>query len=124
MVTDRELLAKVEADEGLTAEEIVRYRQLVKPQKHVYGKYGTLRKRYLEELGIDWTIADLPTYLHGVDRAAGALNDAMMAKLEKDERYKRTGDFMEDYRRLTEVQRIIDEEILHEIVFSAEVYHA
>ena len=38
MITDRQLLAKVEADEGLTVDEIKRYQKLVKPQKHVYGK--------------------------------------------------------------------------------------
>ena len=32
-------------------------------------------------------------------------------------RYKRTGDFMEDYRRQTEIQRLIEEEILSELVY-------
>ena len=70
MMTDRQLLAKVEANEGLTVDEIKRYQKLVKPQKHVYGKWGTLKRKYLEDKGIDWTIENLPEYLHGVDRQA------------------------------------------------------
>lgn len=68
MISDEELLVKVEADEGLTVDEIKRYQKLVKPQKHVYGKWGTFKRKYLEDKGIDWTIANLPEYLHGVDR--------------------------------------------------------
>ena len=40
---DREaLLRKVDNDEGLTVEEIIEYQKIVKPMRHVYGKYGTL----------------------------------------------------------------------------------
>lgn len=53
MVTDKVLLAKAETDEGLTVDEIKRYQELVKPQKQVYGKYGTLKRKYLEDRGID-----------------------------------------------------------------------
>lgn len=113
----REIIEKADRGEGLTVEEIKVYNENVKPVKHVYGKYGTLKRKYLEDSGIDWTIADLPTYLHNVDKQADELRDTMTAKLEKDERYKRTGNFMEDYRRLTEMQRVIDEEILSEIVY-------
>ncbi len=69
-MTDNELLAKAERNEGLTVYEIKRYHQLVKPQKHVYGKYGTLKRKYLEDKGLDWTIENLPEYLHGVDKQA------------------------------------------------------
>ena len=41
-MNDQEILAKAERNEGLTVEEIKRYQELVKPQKHVYGKYGSL----------------------------------------------------------------------------------
>ncbi len=34
-MTDKELLAKAETNEGLTLDEIKRYQQLIKPQKHV-----------------------------------------------------------------------------------------
>ena len=44
-------------------------------------------------------------------------NETMYAKLSQDERYKRTGNFMEDYRRQTEIQRLIEEEILSELVY-------
>ncbi len=111
------IIAKVERGEGLTVEEIKVYQANVKPVKQVYGKYGTLKRKYLEEKGIDWTIADLPTYLHNVDKQADELYETMYAKLSKDERYKRTGNFLEDLRRQTEVQRLIEEEILNEIVY-------
>ena len=68
MITNKQLLAKVEADEGLTVDEVKRYQELVKPQKHVYGKWGTLKRKYLEDKGIDWTIANLSEYLNGVDK--------------------------------------------------------
>lgn len=40
-MTDKELLAKAERNEGLTVDEIKRYQNLVKPQKHVYGRLKT-----------------------------------------------------------------------------------
>ena len=96
-MTDKELLAKAEANEGLTVDEIKRYQQLVKPQKHVYGKYGTLKRKYLEDKGLDWTIADLPAYLHGVDKQAEEMYNVLYEKLSLSPLYKRTGEFMEDY---------------------------
>ncbi len=117
----REVIAKADRGEGLTVEEIKIYHEAVKPEHHVYGKYGTLKKKYLEEKGVDWTIANLPEYLHGVDRQADELYDAMFEKLSKDERFKRTGNFLEDYRRQTEMKELIEEEILREIVFTEEV---
>lgn len=119
MTKQEQVILKAERGEGLTVEEVKIYLASVKPVQHVYGKYGTLKKIYLEEKGIDWTIADLPTYLHGVDKQAEELQETMRERLGKDERYQRTGNFMEDYRRLTEMQRIIEEEILNEIVYVA-----
>ena len=113
----QEIIAKADGGEGLTEEEIKVYLQAVKPVTHTYGKYGTLKRQYLEERGIDWTIADLPEYLHGIDRQADELYETMYAKFSKDERYKRTGNFMEDYRRQTEIQSLIEEEILSELVY-------
>ncbi len=121
MTKQEQVILKAERGEGLTVEEIRIYQKAVKPVKHVYGKYGTLKMKYLEERGIDWTIANLPEYLHGVDQQASELHETMFAKLSQDERFKRTGDFMEDYRRQTEVQRLIEEEILNEIVYVEEV---
>ncbi len=120
MITDRQLLAKVEADEGLTVGEIKRYQKLVKPQKHVYGKWGTLKRKYLEDKRIDWTIANLPGYLHGVDKQAEDMYNVLYAKLSQNPLYKRTGEFMEDYRRITAMQQAIEEEILHEIIYTEE----
>ena len=111
------VIRKAEAGEGLTVAEIKVYQKAVKPEKHVYGKYGTLAKQYLEDKGIDWTIANLPEYLHGVDRAANDLYDVMYEKLSKDERYKRTGNYLEDVRRREEINHLIEEEILNEIVY-------
>ena len=120
MISDKELLAKVEADEGLTVDEVKRYQELVKPQKHVYGKWGTLKRKYLAYKGIDWTIANLPEYLHGVDKQAEDMYNVLYAKLSGNEQYKRTGEFMEDYRRLTALQHAIEEEILQEIIYTEE----
>ena len=118
MITDRQLLAKVEANEGLTVDEIKRYQKLVKPQKHVYGKWGTLKRKYLEDKGIDWTIENLPEYLHGVDRQAEDMYNVLYAKLSQNPLCKRTGEFMEDYRRLTALQHTIEEEILQELIYT------
>ncbi len=111
------VIKKAESDEGLTVKEIKVYQKAVKPVKHVYGKYGTLAKRYLEDKGLDWTIANLPEYLHGVDRAADELYETMYEKFSKEERFKKSGDFMENLKRETEMQRLIEEEILNEIVY-------
>lgn len=119
MTKQEQVIMKAECGEGLTVEEIKIYQEAVKPVRHVYGKYGTLKRKYLEEKGIDWTIADLPTYLHNVDRQADELRETMRAKLVRDERFVRTGNFMKDYRRQTEIQRLIEEEILNEIVYVA-----
>ena len=114
-----EIIAKADRGEGLTAEKVALYNKTVKREKPVYGKYGTLALKYLEEhnVGKYWAIENLPEYLHGIDRKADELYEVMYEKLSKDERYKRTGDFMEDYRRQTEIQRLIEEEILNELVY-------
>ena len=112
-----EVIKKAEADEGLTVKEIKVYQKVVKPVKHVYGKYGTLAKRYLEDKGLDWTIANIPEYLHGVDKAADELYETMYEKFSKEERFKKSADFMENLKRETEMQRLIEEEILNEIVY-------
>lgn len=111
------VIKKAESDEGLTVKEIKVYQKAVKPVKHVYGKYGTLAKRYLEDKGLDWTIANLPEYLHGVDRAADELYETMYEKFSKEDRFKKSADFMENLKRETEMQRLIEEEILNEIVY-------
>ena len=112
-----EVIRKANSGEGLTVEEIKIYNANVKPQKHVYGKYGTLAKKYLEDKGIDWTIADLPEYLHGVDKMAEALYDVLWDKLSKSEGYCRTGNYLEDIKRINAMKQVIEEEILNEIVY-------
>ena len=112
-----EVIKKAESNEGLTVKEIKVYQRVVKPVKHVYGKYGTLAKQYLEDKGLDWTIANLPEYLHGVDKAADELYETMYAKFSKEDRFKKSADFMENLKRETEMQRLIEEEILNEVVY-------
>ena len=115
----QEIIAKADRGEGLTEQEIKVYSDAVKPQKHLSGTYGSLAKKYLEEhnVGKFWAIENLPEYLHNIDRQADELYESMYAKLSKDERYKRTGNFLEDYRRQTEIRQIIESEILSELVY-------
>ena len=120
MISDKQLLAKVDADEDLTVDEVKRYYQITKPHKQVYGKYGTLKRKYLENIGLDWTIANLPAYLHKIDEQAEDMYNVLHAKLSQNPLYKRTGEFIEDYRRLTALQHAIEEEILHELIYTEE----
>lgn len=60
---------------------------------------------------MDWTIVALPTLLHSTDKAANELYDVMYEKLSKDERFKRTGDYIKDVQLDNEKKRLIEEEI-------------
>ena len=111
------VMRKAEAGEGLTVAEIKVYQKEVKPRKQIYGKYGTLAKQYLEDKGIDWTIANLPEYLHGVDKAADEMYETLYEKISKEDQFRMSDDFMENLKRQTEMQRLIEEEILNEIVY-------
>ena len=113
-----EVMAKADRGAGLTVKEIKVYQANFRPVYHVYGKYGTLAKQYLEDKGALWTIQDIPTLLHGIDNAAERLYDVMHDKLSTTERFKRMGNYLEDVRRLTEMQRLIDEEIRTELIYS------
>ena len=116
-----EILTKAQNGEGLTVEEIKVHQSIVKPVKHVYGKYGMLAKIYLQKhnVGKYWALGgDLPDYLHGIDRQAVELYSVMYDKLSKDDKYKRTGNYLEDVRRIKEMQDRIEEEILNEIVYA------
>ena len=115
-----EIIKKAERNEGLTVEEIKIYQQAVKPKKHVYGKYGTLAKQYIEEHNFGKLLSlagQLPEYLHGVDKAAEDLYDVMWDKLSKSEQYRRTGNYLEDVKRINAMKQVIEEEILSEIVY-------
>ena len=115
-----DILRKAEAGEGLTVEEIKVYQKLVKPVVHTYGKYGNLAKEYLEKHNYVkyMLIENIPEYLHGIDKAAAHLYDAMYAKLSALPKYKKNGDFMHNLQVETEIQHIIEEEILNEIVYA------
>ena len=115
----QEVLRKANAGQGLTVAEIKMYQKLVKPVEHVYGKYGTLAKKYLEEENVAkyLTIENIPEYLHGIDKAADEMYDVMFEKLSKSDKYKKNGDFLHDLRVETEMRNRIDTEILNEIVY-------
>lgn len=92
----------------------------MRQEKQVYGKYGTLAKKYLEEHNPVkyWALGkELPEYLHGVDKEAEDLYDTMYEKLSRKEEYKRTGKYLEDVRRINAMKQMIEEEILNEIVY-------
>ena len=115
-----EIIKKAEANEGLTVEEVKIYQQAVKPKKHVYGKYGTLAKQYIEEHNFGKLLSlagQLPEYLHGIDKAAEEMYDTMWDKLSKSEQYRRTGNYLEDVKRINAMKQVIEEEILSEIVY-------
>ena len=115
----QEVLRKAEANEGLTVAEVKAYQEMTKPVQHVYGKYGTLAKKYLEEHNVAkyWAIEDIPEYLHGIDKAADRMFEAMYAKLSASDKFKKNGDYLHDLRVETEIRSIIDSEILKEIVY-------
>ena len=121
-MNDNEILKKAESGEGLTEEEVRRYRELVKPQAHTYGKYGSLAKLYLEEHNAAklWALVaagELPTYLHNIDRQAEDLYETLHAKLSVLPEYARTGDYLTDVRRMNAMKKVIEDEILSEIVY-------
>ena len=115
-----EIIKKADLGEGLTVEEVKIYQQAVKPKKHVYGKYGTLAKQYIEEHNFGKLLSlagQLPEYLHGVDKAAEDLYDIMWDKLSKSEQYRPMGNYLEDVKRINAMKQVIEEEILSEIVY-------
>ena len=115
------IMNKVARNEGLTVEEVMVYEANVNAEKQVYGKYGTLAKQYLVEHNFGKLLAleNLSDYLHGIDRQADEMYESMYAKLSNDERYRHTSDFIENYRRITEINRLIEEEIMNELVYVA-----
>ena len=115
-----EIIKKADLGEGVTVEEVKIYQQAVKPKKHVYGKYGTLAKQYIEEHNFGKLLSlagQLPEYLHGVDKAAEDLYNTLWDKLSKSEQYRRTGNYLEDVKRINAMKQVIEEEILSEIVY-------
>ena len=92
-------MKKVKANEGLTVEEIIEHQKIVKPVKHVYGKYGNLALEYLKEhnVGKYWALAgSLPEYLHNVDKQADRLYMKMYEKLSNSPKFSKTGEYVHD----------------------------
>ena len=52
-----------------------------------------------------------------MDAAADRMWTAMYEKMSKMEKYRKTGEFMHDLRVQEEMHRVIEEEILNEIVY-------
>lgn len=117
------ILEKAAADEEMTVEEIMQYREIVKPKVQTYGKYGTLAKEYLEKHNPSklWALAgDLPEYLHNIDKQADELYNVMYERLSQDEKYRKTGEYLTDLQKETTVRQIIDETILRQVVYEQE----
>ena len=117
------ILEKAAADEEMTVEEIMQYREIVKPKVQTYGKYGTLAKEYLEKHNPSklWALAgDLPEYLHNIDKQAVELYNVMYERLSQGEKYRKTGDYLTDLQKETTVRQIIDETILSQVVYEQE----
>lgn len=113
-----EILRKAQSDEGMTVAEIKAYQTMVEKKPQVYGKWGTLKLHYLKDKGVDWTIDNLPEYLHGIDKRAERLYETMYAKLTASEQFKKTGEFLKDLQIETEIKNRIDEEILTELIYA------
>ena len=117
---NKEILRKVEANEGLTVEEIILYQKEVKPVKHVYGKYGTLAKKYLEEHNFGKYLSlggDLPTYLHNIDKQAEEIYEVMYKNLSAKPENKKTEDFLKNVQIENSIQKEIEEVILNELIY-------
>ena len=118
MIDDKVLITKADAGEGLTVEEVKRYQQLVNRSTTFTASTEHLLSDMEEHnVGKLWAIENLPEYLHGIDRQAEEIYEDMRGKLLRNVRYKRTGNFIEDYRRQTEVSMLIEQEILSELVY-------
>ena len=105
------LLERVAKNEELTVKEVREYQKIVKTEKKVYGKYGSLARIHIEENKPEMLMVlagQLPEYLHGIDRQAADLYDTMYAKLSKSERFKKTGDFIKDLQIETEIKGIMN----------------
>ena len=106
--------------EGKTLEEILEYQKNNKPIIHKYGKYGSLAKKYLEEHNFGKYLVlggDLPEYLHNIDKQADELYSVMYDKLSKKKEYQKTDDFIRNIQIENEIQKLIEEEILNELVY-------
>lgn len=117
------ILKKAAADEEMTVEEIMQYREIVKPKVHAYGKYGTLAKEYLENHNPAklWALAgDLPEYLHNIDKQADDLYNVTYERLSQDEKYRKTGEYLADLQKETTIRQIIEETILSQVVYEQE----
>jgi len=109
--------------EGKTVEEIIKYQQENKPIIHVYGKYGNLARKYLEEFNFGTYLAlgkYLPEYLHTIDKQADEIYEVMYSKLSKKEEYQKTNDFLKNVQIENEIQKLIEEEILNSLIYVEE----
>ncbi len=107
-------------EEGLSVEEIKKYQKEHPLKVENYGKYGTLAKAYLEEHNPAkfWSLGkDLPKYLHEIDRQADEMYETLYQKFSKSEQNKKTGNYIKDLQNETKIQKMIEEEILNELIY-------
>ena len=103
--------------EEKTVEEILEYQKNNKP---IIQKYGNLAKKYLEEHNFGKYLVlggDLPEYLHNIDKQADELYNVMYDKLSKKKEYQKTQDYIKNIQIENEIQKLIEEEILNELVY-------
>lgn len=60
---------------------------------------------------------DLPEYLHNIDKQADELYNVMYDKLSKKKEYQKTQDYIKNIQIENEIQKLIEEEILNELVY-------
>lgn len=108
----------------LTLKEIKNIESKEHPIKtQVYEKYGTLKKKYLEEHRPDilWTLGkELPEYLHQIDEKADAMYEELYSEFSKKEEYQKTGDFKTDLIKEQEIKNRIETIILETLIYSEE----
>lgn len=122
MTSDEEIIRKYKNGEDITVEEYERYMRLGIPEEESepLGMYGKILDKLIEEhCWIKSVVmgADYYDFLLSIDKRANELYDVMDEKLSKDERFKMTGNYLEDVRRLQAKKDLIHEEIMNEVIY-------
>lgn len=107
----------------MTVKEIKKYQKnnLIKTQ--TYGKYGTLKKKYLEEHRPDifWTLGkDLSHYLKEIDRQAEKMYQELYEEFSKNQGKQTTTTYLEKLKIEQEIKDKIEEIILSELIYNEE----
>ncbi len=119
-MSKEKFINKEESNEDLTAESIVEHKKIVKPQVNIYGKYGTLANKYLEEYNqvkLNVLGSSLPQYLHEIDCQAEKMYIEYYRRLSCRKKYKKTGDAELDALKEQEIQSMIECAIIRELIY-------